>query len=115
MGEGTTESGEGTRAFAALEQALADVPRERVAGAIIITDGEVHDVPKSAKSLGFDAPVHGLIVGRKNEKDRRLTVVEAPRFGIVDEPMKLAFRVDDTGIEGPKASSPRDHRIDGRK
>ncbi|WP_293550867.1 hypothetical protein [Parvibaculum sp.] len=97
---GASESGEGTQAFAALEQALADVPRERVAGAIFITDGEIHDVPKNAGALGFDAPVHGLIVGRKNEKDRRLTVIEAPRFGIVDEPVKLTFRVDDTGTEG---------------
>ncbi len=94
---GTDENGEGTRAFAALEQALADVPRERVAGAILITDGEVHDVPKDARARGFDAPLHALIVGRKGEKDRRLTVLEAPRFGIVDEPVKLAFRIDDTG------------------
>lgn len=113
---GTTENGEGTRAFSALEQALADVPRERVAGAIIITDGEIHDVPKSAKSLGFDAPVHGLIVGRKNEKDRRLTVVEAPRFGIVNEPVKLAFRVDDTGTEGPTGViAPVTIAIDGQE
>lgn len=96
-GAGGDENGEGTRAFAALEQALADVPRERVAGAILITDGEVHDVPKDARARGFDAPLHALIVGRKGEKDRRLTVLEAPRFGIVDEPVKLAFRVDDTG------------------
>lgn len=94
---GADENGEGTRAFAALEQALADVPRERVAGAILITDGEVHDVPKDARARGFDAPLHALIVGRKGEKDRRLTVLEAPRFGIVDEPVKLSFRVDDSG------------------
>ncbi|KAB7739476.1 hypothetical protein F2P47_12210 [Parvibaculum sedimenti] len=114
--EGTDESGEGTRAFAALEQALSDVPRERVAGAIIITDGEVHDAPKNAKALGFDAPVHSLIVGRKNEKDRRLTILEAPRFGIVDEPMKLAFRVDDTGAEGQgKAEAPVTISVDGKE
>ncbi len=112
--EGSDESGEGTRAFAALEQALSDVPRERVAGAILITDGEVHDVPKNAKALGFDAPVHSLVVGRKNEKDRRLTVLEAPRFGIVDEPMKLAFRVDDTGATG-KAQAPVTISIDGQE
>jgi len=114
--EGTDESGQGTRAFAALEQALSDVPRERVAGAIIITDGEVHDAPKNAKSLGFDAPVHSLIVGHKNEKDRRLTVLEAPRFGIVDEPMKLAFRVDDTGVEGDaKVEAPVTISVDGKE
>lgn len=114
--EGADESGEGTRVFTALEQALSDVPRERVAGAIIITDGEVHDTPKNAKALGFDAPVHSLIVGRKNEKDRRLSILEAPRFGIVDEPMKLAFRVDDTGAEGEtKTEAPVTISVDGKE
>jgi hypothetical protein len=113
---GDGETGEGTRAFAALDQALADVPRERVAGAIMITDGEVHDVPKSAAALGFTAPLHALIVGRKNEKDRRLTVLEAPRFGIVDEAVKLAFRVDDTGVEASeKAEAPVTVSIDGNE
>jgi len=90
---------EGTALFAALERALADVPRERIAGAVFITDGQVHDVPEKAASLGFDAPVHALIVGRKNERDRRLHVVEAPRFGIVDEPVTLSFRVDETAAD----------------
>ncbi|MCF8470193.1 MAG: hypothetical protein K9G30_05365, partial [Parvibaculum sp.] len=87
---------EGTALFSALAQALSDVPRERIAGAIFITDGEVHDVPKEAATLGFDAPVHALIIGRKGEKDRRLHIIEAPRFGIVGEPVNLSFRVDET-------------------
>ncbi|MDO8839985.1 MAG: hypothetical protein Q7V31_13760 [Parvibaculum sp.] len=90
---------EGSALFTALERALADVPRERIAGAIFITDGQVHDVPASAAALGFDAPVHALIVGRKNERDRRLRVIEAPRFGIVDEPVTLSFRVDETAAD----------------
>src|SRR5713226_4209415 len=36
---------DGTRLFTALSSALSDVPQERVAGAILITDGRVHDVP----------------------------------------------------------------------
>ena len=39
----------GTQLFAALNAALADVPPERVAGAILITDGEVHDAPPTGK------------------------------------------------------------------
>lgn len=93
------EDEKGTALFAALEEALADVPRERIAGAIFITDGQVHDVPKTADALGFSAPVHGVIIGRKDEKDRRLRVTEAPRFGIVGEPVKLSFRVDETSAE----------------
>src|SRR5687767_9383702 len=49
---------DGTRLFAALGAALADVPPDRVAGSIIITDGRVHDVPAEAAQLGFTAPVH---------------------------------------------------------
>ncbi|ABS63845.1 conserved hypothetical protein [Parvibaculum lavamentivorans DS-1] len=86
----------GTALFAALEEAFADVPRERIAGAIFITDGQAHDVPANAAALGFDAPVHGVVIGRKDEKDRRLRIVEAPRFGIVGEPVELSFRVDET-------------------
>jgi hypothetical protein len=97
------EDEKGTALFAALEEALADVPRERIAGAIMITDGQVHDVPKTADALGFDAPVHGLIIGRKGEKDRRLRITEAPRFGIVGEPVDLSFRVDETSAGDQQA------------
>jgi hypothetical protein len=55
---------DGTRLFSALSSALADVPAERVAGAIFITDGRVHDVPAEASALGFAAPVHALVTGR---------------------------------------------------
>ncbi len=103
--DGQQDQGEGTMAFSTLETALADVPRERVAGVILITDGQVHDVPRSLASLGFKAPVHGLIVGAKNESDRRLTVLEAPRFGIVGKPVKLTLRVDDTATTNSSAAT----------
>ncbi|NNH29044.1 hypothetical protein C9413_05850, partial [Rhizobium sp. SEMIA 4085] len=50
-----------TRLFSALSAAVADVPPARVGGAIMLTDGEVHDAPGINQALGFDAPVHGLI------------------------------------------------------
>src|SRR5207253_9318542 len=74
---------DGTRLFAALGAALADVPPDRVAGAIFITDGRVHDMPAEIGRLGFTAPVHALITGRPGERDRRIQLVSAPRFGIV--------------------------------
>src|SRR6188474_2143979 len=63
---------DGTRLFSALGAALSDVPHDRVAGVLFITDGRVHDVPSEAAALGFSAPVHGLITGHKNERDRRV-------------------------------------------
>ena len=63
---------DGTRLFSALTSALADVPSDRVAGVVMITDGRVHDVPPDAPALGFAAPVHALITGTKDERDRRV-------------------------------------------
>jgi hypothetical protein len=88
---------DGTRLFTALSSALSDVPHDRVAGVIFITDGRVHDVPSEAAALGFAAPVHGLITGHKNERDRRVVLVTAPRFGIVGQSQAITFRVEDQG------------------
>jgi hypothetical protein len=91
---------DGTRLFTALNATLADVPPDRVAGAIFITDGRVHDVPADAGALGFSAPVHALITGTPNEKDRRVVLVAAPRFGIVGQNQTISFRVEDEGMRG---------------
>jgi hypothetical protein len=88
---------DGTRLFTALSSALSDVPHDRVAGVIFITDGRVHDVPSEAAALGFAAPVHGLITGHQNERDRRVVLVTAPRFGIVGQSQAITFRVEDQG------------------
>jgi hypothetical protein len=88
---------DGTRLFTALGATLADVPSDRIAGVIMITDGRVHDVPADAGALGFAAPVHALITGNKDERDRRVALVAAPRFGIVGQPQTITYRVEDQG------------------
>ena len=90
---------EGTRLFSALSSVLADVPPDRVAGAIMITDGRVHDVPGEASALGFAAPVHALITGHANEIDRRVQLTETPRFGIVGQSQIIGFRIEDQGAK----------------
>src|SRR5438270_8983147 len=93
---------DGTRLFNALGAALADVPPDRVAGALLITDGRVHDVPAEAAQLGFTAQVHALITGRPGERDRRIQLVSAPRFGIVGQTQTVVLRVEDQGTRpGP--------------
>jgi hypothetical protein len=93
---------DGTRLFTALSSALTDVPHDRVAGVIFITDGRVHDVPSESAALGFAAPVHALITGHKNERDRRVVLINAPRFGIVGQTQTITFRVEDQGASaGP--------------
>jgi hypothetical protein len=88
---------DGTRLFTALNSTLADVPSDRFAGVIMITDGRVHDVPADAGSLGFSAPVHALITGHQDERDRRVALITAPRFGIVGQPQTITYRVEDQG------------------
>jgi hypothetical protein len=90
---------DGTRLFAALSSTLADVPPDRVAGAILITDGRVHDVPADAAALGFAAPLHALITGHANEIDRRVVLMQTPRFGIVGQSQTIGFRVEDYGAK----------------
>ncbi|GLR59621.1 hypothetical protein [Rhizobium indigoferae] len=86
-----------TRLFDALSANIADVPPARIGGAIMLTDGEVHDVPAANQALGFDAPIHGLVTGKANEFDRRIEVIKGPRFGIVNEEQQVILRVFDDG------------------
>ena len=111
----TTATGEdnGTQLFAGLNAALADVPPERVAGAILITDGQVHDAP-AADKLAIHAPIQALIAGRHGEKDRKLTIVNAARFAIVGQSAQMVVRVDDFGTAPQDAGTAQvDVRIDG--
>jgi hypothetical protein len=90
---------DGTKLFSALSSTLADVPPDRIAGAITITDGRVHDIPADAAALGFAAPLHALVTGHANEIDRRVVLTETPRFGIVGQSQTIGFRVEDHGAQ----------------
>ena len=90
---------EGTQLFAAIERALADIPRGRRAGIVAITDGQVHDLPADAKAgPQWGAPMHVLIPAKGEETDRRLRVIEAPQYGIVGQSVDLAVIVEDLGL-----------------
>jgi hypothetical protein len=91
---------EGTKLFSALRGALSDAPPERVGGAIMITDGDVHDIPGTVAALGFDAPLHALITGHEGERQRRIELIEAPRYGIVGKDQVIALRVLDSADHG---------------
>jgi len=94
---------DGTKLFGALSSALSDVPVDRVAGAFLITDGRVHDTPANAGGIGFQAPLHALITGQKDERDRRIAITSAPRFGIVGQTQTITYRLDDQGVTGERA------------
>jgi hypothetical protein len=95
---------QGTRLFAALRSALSDTPPERIGGAILVTDGVAHDIPRSLDALGFDAPLHVLVTGHEGERNRRIELVEAPRFGIVGKDQTIVARVLDTAERSEPAT-----------
>jgi hypothetical protein len=84
----------GTLLMAALAEALAQEPRARVAGAILITDGQAYD---AAAAPAMPAPVHVLLTGQSTDWDRRLTIRNAPAFAILGEEVTLTVRIDDDG------------------
>ncbi|MCI4643255.1 MAG: hypothetical protein MRY64_00550 [Hyphomonadaceae bacterium] len=86
---------DGTNLYTALQGMMADVSRDRVAGAIMITDGQLHDLPANPGEAGDLGPVHGLIVGNQDRGDRRVEIVEGPSFGIVGENAEFIIRADD--------------------
>jgi hypothetical protein len=91
---GDAPGDEGTLLMTALAEALAEEPRARVAGAILITDGQVHDLPAAP---AMPAPVHVLLTGQDSDWDRRLTIRNAPAFAILGEDVMLTLRIDDEG------------------
>ncbi|MCZ2158388.1 hypothetical protein NPX99_03695 [Bartonella sp. 220] len=85
-----------TNLFHALTQALSDVPPARYAGTILITDGQVHDIPQIS-DLHHKAPVNALITGRADEFDRQVKIISPPRFALVNKPQMLSILVEDKG------------------
>ena len=98
----TVKGDKGTNIFGPLSALIGDVPSNRIAGAIIITDGQIQDVPEINK-LNFEAPINFLITGNKNEYDRRLIIEESPRFGIVGEEVAIKLKIEDKSSETPNA------------
>ena len=92
----------GTLAMTALSEALADLPRDRVAGMVLVSDGRVHDL-EAAPELG--APLHLLRTGRDADWDRRLHITAAPAFAIIGEEQQIELRIEDMG------AAPGDERV----
>ena len=86
---------EQTETVMALQSALADIPRSRLGAVFVVTDGQSIDADKTI--AGLDAPVHIVIAGAKEEVDRKITLTNAPRYGIVDQSVRVSFRIDDLG------------------
>lgn len=101
----------GTLLMTALAEAMADEPRGRLAGAVLLSDGQLHDVDLAPD---FPAPVHLMLTGEPQDWDRRLVIESAPSFAILDEEVVLKLRVEDQGaVPNEDATSPLLVSIDG--
>lgn len=92
FGDGPEDAG--TLAMTALAEAMAEEPRARIAGAILVTDGQVHDL---GLAPALPAPLHVLLTGRATDWDRRLVITDAPAFAIMGEEFILKLKIDDQG------------------
>lgn len=92
VGDGAGNAG--TLIGGALAEALAAEPRARVAGAIVVSDGQLHDAPALPD---LPAPLQLVRTGHAKDWDRRLVIETAPAFGIIGEETAIGLRVEDTG------------------
>ncbi len=106
VGDGPDNAG--TLAMTALAEAIAEEPRARIAGLIVISDGQVHD-------LGLvpvlPAPLHLLMTGAASDWDRRLVVKNAPAFAILGEEFMLTLKIEDQGAVPASAGAEVDLTI----
>ena len=103
----------GTLAMTALAQAMAEEPRGRIAGVIMLSDGRIHDAERAPD---MPAPLHLLHSGREGDWDRRLRVDNAPAFAILDEEVRLTLTIEDDGAAPDGVDEvPLDISIDGEE
>lgn len=84
--------------FSALNNAMQDVPTNQMGGAIFITDGQVHDIPESPAQSNIQGPLHVIVTGEENERDRRIVLKNAPKFGVVGESIEILYEIEETGF-----------------
>jgi len=110
LGDG--DGDQGTLLMSALAEAMAEEPRARLAGAILLSDGQLHDIDRAPD---LPAPLHLLLTGQSDDWDRRLTITNAPAFAILGEPVTLTLRIDDQGAvpDGVGAEAELQIAVDG--
>lgn len=96
----TSDGNQGTKLEPQLAKALADIDPRELAGIFLVTDGQTNNEGLNTTSLAAiipgGIPVHLLLTGDKNRIDRRLIVEQAPEFALVDKPVDLVVRVEDS-------------------
>lgn len=104
----STDPESGTRAIGPIQAELADVPQEQMGGVILLTDGQVTDAPDEETAIPLtesgSVPVHTLLTGHAEEGDRRIELLQVPRFALVDRREVVQFTVVEDGV--PLSANP---------
>lgn len=96
-----------TRLLAAWQQAVADIPRRRLAATFLLSDGQVHDAPAApGPEWAAAGPFHLLLLGQPVAVDRWLEAGEVPAFGLVGKTVPLALTVHETPVTPRSGSGP---------
>lgn len=98
----------GTLLMDELGRMMAEEPRARIAGAILVTDGQLHDAELVPD---MPAPIHALLTGREGDWDRRLVIENAPAFAIIGEEFQLRLRLEDQGAVPARLAGEAEIRI----
>lgn len=101
----------GTRLYNALTSSLTEITPERLAGVIVVSDGVVHDLPDHFTEMNIKAPIHVLITGRPDEKDRQIRFLSTPRFALVGKTQRVKAEVQEKNGTG---SAPVQISLDGK-
>ena len=105
----TPPRGEPTRLYPALERAVQTVPPDRLAAAVLLTDGITADTGPPPLPAG--KPLHVLLAGDPGLRDRRLLVTRVPPYSVVGRSAAITVHVDDGPVNGAPARI--DWQIDG--
>ncbi|GAA4227823.1 hypothetical protein GGQ68_004044 [Sagittula marina] len=100
----------GSQLMTALSAAMAEEPRGRIAGVVLLSDGRLHDLERAPD---LPAPLHLLLTGQEDDWDRRLIVRNAPAFAILGEPVELTLRIEDDGAAPGESTTDIQISVDG--
>ena len=88
--------GHGTRIFTALQQAFLQEDVSKLGGSILITDGQVQDIPDRVEFWERFGPVHVMMTGDPyQEWDRRVEIISSAKYSVVGEELPVRFKVEE--------------------
>lgn len=91
------KDGDGTNLLTAIRSAVSDISSDRLGAVIALTDGQVHDSGDSGFFLAGGAPLHALISGNENERDRKIVIESTPSYGLIGKAQNISFKVIEDG------------------